>query len=102
MTKDHRQPSEKGRWWVSLPELTIHNRHSYTTGTHTHASCLTFTMIQCNGLLNLCIAMTDALLESFCAGLHEMHDIHSVDLGETFNETGIWDIKEKTLIASEG
>lgn len=46
--------------------------------------------------------MTDALLESFCAGLHEMHDIHSVDLGETFNETGIWDIKEKTLITSEG
>lgn len=46
--------------------------------------------------------MTDALLERFCAGLHEMNDIHSVDLGETFNETGIWDIKEKTLITSEG
>lgn len=59
-------------------------------------------MVQGNGLLNLCIAVTDALLQRFCAGLHEMHNIHSVDLGETFNETGIWDIKEKTLIISEG
>ena len=46
--------------------------------------------------------MTDVLLERLCAGLHEMNNIHSVDLGETFNETGIWDIREKLFITSEG
>lgn len=59
-------------------------------------------MVQGNGLFNFCIAVTDALLEGLGAGLHEMNDIHSVDLGETFNETGIWDIKEKAVVTSQG
>ena len=45
--------------------------------------------------------MTDAFLERLCDGLHEMNNIHSVDLGETFNEIGIWNIREKLVFTSE-
>jgi hypothetical protein len=78
--KGHCLPSKKREAVGLVPQLTSPPKHT---------CCLTFTVVQCNGLFNFCIAMTDALLERFCVGFHEMNNVHSVDLGEAFNEAGI-------------
>lgn len=72
------------------------------TRVHTCAHTLTFAAIQRDGPLRLCMAPAGTPPQGLRAGLHEMHDVHSADLGETAHETGIWGIGEKALVACEG
>lgn len=68
----------------------------------THAPTLTCAAVRRDGPLRLRAAPAGAPRQGLRAGLHEVHDVHPADLGETAHKAGVCGIREKALVACEG
>lgn len=83
-----------------------HTRPHAPTCDHTHAPTCTHTLtcaaVRRDGPLRLRAAPAGAPRQGLRAGLHEVHDVHPADLGETAHKAGVCGIREKALVACEG
>lgn len=70
--------------------------------TRPHAPTLTCAAVRHDGPLRLRTAPAGAPRQGLRAGLHEVHDVHPADLGETAHKAGVCGIREKALVACEG
>lgn len=70
--------------------------------TRPHAPTLTCAAVRRDGPLRLRAAPAGAPRQGLRAGLHEVHDVHPADLGETAHKAGVCGIREKALVACEG
>lgn len=80
---------------------TCDHTHAPTCA-HTHAPTLTCAAVRRDGPLRLRAAPAGAPRQGLRAGLHEVHDVHPADLGETAHKAGVCGIREKALVACEG
>lgn len=84
------------------PHVTTRTRPHARTHVRTHAPTLTCAAVRRNGPLRLRAAPAGAPRQGLRAGLHEVHDVHPADLGETAHKAGVCGIREKALVACEG